>query len=275
MVRYNALESRRLLHNADQFTGSPNRLREVVQVLTHGTMELLNRKRGEDQRPQPAPRGTAGPLYPPFTAGPPGFVPPTTSATKIPPSSHISTEPYPAIYNHDIQRSSLPIFSDGSTIGSLPEGQGFDPVTLGPNPTGIYTFPQSLPPATEPQPASVFGWWSGNESWREYMQSISTMAGELDPTETYSASALIALNRDCDSSILRPDPNSHNGTPNAANIGLNAVNTTGSPGATISPSRNPYPAQETTGAWPIMTGNYGYADNSALRGVGDTGNNGP
>lgn len=154
---------------------------------------------------------------------------------------------------------------------SLPENPGFDPVTIGPNPGGIYAFT----PATEPQAASIFGWWSGNEAWREYAQSISTMAGELDPTETYSASALIALNRDCDSSM---HPNLHNGAPNATGIGLNTVTPTPNTGAPISAARgSSYPATETTsGSWPIMTGSYGYADNSALRGVGgDTGGNGP
>lgn len=235
-------------------------------------MELLHRKRGEqDQRPQPnAARNNQGHLYPPFQVNPgsANFGPPGT-APKIPPTAHMP-EPYPP-YNTGQHN----IFSE-STGMSLPENPGFDPVTIGPNPGSIYAFtpPASFPPATEPQPP-IFGWWSGNESWREYAQSISTMAGELDPTETYSASALIALNRDCDSSM---HPNLHNGTPNVTGIGLNTVTPTAGPGAPISATRgNSYPTAETTsGSWPIMNGSYGYADSSALRGVGgDTGGNGP
>lgn len=230
-------------------------------------MELLHRKRGEqDQRPQSiTARNNSGHLYPPFQAnpGPSNFGPPGT-ASKI--------EPYPP-YNQG--QHNIPIFSEPTNM-SLPENPGFDPVTIGPNPGSIYTFtppPGSFPPTAEPQPTSIFGWWSGNESWREYAQSISTMAGELDPTETYSASALIALNRDCDSSM---HPNLHNGAPNTTGIGLNTVTPTPNPGAPISTARgSSYPAAETTSSsW--MTGGYGYADNSALRGVGgDTGGNGP
>lgn len=231
-------------------------------------MELLHRKRGEqDHRPQPnSARNNQGHLYPSFQAnpGPPNFGPPGT-APKIPPTAHMP-EPYTP-YNPG--QHNIPIFSE-STSMSLPENPGFDPVTIGPNPGNIYAFT----PATEPQPP-IFGWWSGNESWREYAQSISTMAGELDPTETYSASALIALNRDCDSSM---HPNLHNGAPNVTGIGLNTVTPTAGPGAPISTARGgSYPAAETTsGSWPIMNGGYGYADSSALRGVGgDTGGNGP
>lgn len=232
-------------------------------------MELLNRKRGEqDQRPQPATRTNPNILYPPFTAGPTNFAASNT-APKIPPTTHMPTESYPQ-YNPG--QHSIPIFTEATNM-PLPEDSGFGPVTLGPNPS-IYTFTPSsgsFPPTTEAQPSAIFGWWSGNESWREYAQSISTMAGELDPTETYSASALIALNRDCDSSM---HPNLHNGTQNTTGI----VAATGSSGASISATRNnSYPPQEAPGgSWPIMTGNYGYADNSALRGVGgDTGGNGP
>lgn len=234
-------------------------------------MELLHRKRGEqDQRPQPAPTRNQGHLYPPFQAnpGPSGFGPPST-APKNSPATHMP-EPYP-------YSTGQHIFPE-STEMPLSEGSAFGPVTIGPNPGGLYAFaPPSgnFPPPPDGQPTNMFGWWSGNESWREYAQSISTMAGELDPTETYSASALIALNRDCDSSM---HPNLHNGTPSAAGIGLNTVTPAANPGPPISTARNnSYPATETTGGpWPIMTGSYGYADSSALRGVsGDTGGNGP
>lgn len=235
-------------------------------------MELLHRKRGEqDQRQPPTTRANSSNLYPSFTAGPSNFVASNT-APKISPTTHMSTESYPP-YNSG--QHNIPIFPEATSM-SLPESSAFDPVTLGPNSSGIYSFTPpstgSFPPVTEPQTSSLFGWWSGNEAWREYAQSISTMAGELDPTETYSASALIALNRDCDSSM---HPNLHNGTPNTANI----VSATGNSGTPISAARNnSYPPPETTGgSWPVMTGNYGYADNSALRGVsgGDTGGNGP
>ncbi|KAH0613746.1 uncharacterized protein H6S33_005632 [Morchella sextelata] len=273
-----------IMGDVGSLLGSPNKLREVVQVLTHGTMELLNRKRGEqDQRTQPASRGSHNSPYPPFTAGPtpPGFVPSSTGASKMPPTSHITSDQYPAVYNavHDLRGGHIPIFTDAANMGSLPEDQSFGHVTtMGPAPYNGFTQPPvTFASTTEPPTASAFGWWSGNESWREYAQCISTMAGELDPTETYSASALIALGRDCDNgSILRPDASSHNGAPSTSGISLGTVNATGSPGASISTSRNPYPPQEATSAsWPILAGSYGYADSSALRGVGgDTGNNG-
>ena len=100
------------------------------------------------------------------------------------------------------------------------------------------------------------------------------MAGELDPTETYSsASALITLNRDCNNSIIRPDPPTQHNNANASAPGgivLSPVTTAESPGGVMA-SRSPFPqSNEPPNGWSMM-GNFGFGDNSLARGGGDGG----
>jgi len=100
------------------------------------------------------------------------------------------------------------------------------------------------------------------------------MAGELDPTETYSsASALITLNRDCNNSIIRPDPPAQHNNPNVSAPGgivLSPVTTAESPGVVMA-NRSPFPqSNEPPNGWPMM-GNFSFGDSSLTRGGGDGG----
>lgn len=278
-------------------------------------MELLNRKRDNNQRPPSNP-------YQAYSGGPPNFTTPTGTPVpplKVPPSSQMSDHFQGPVFPPDRPNTH---FSDCNVV-QLPSPD----IDLGPltsNTAPIYNsqnlFAQAPPPPPPAYPPSTdasqqpgpFTWsWAGNESWREYMHSISSMAGELDPTETYSASALIALNRDCDNQVSTPPPHAgshahshphphsshtqqhplplphpqhthphahahththaHGNNVSAPGIVLNTVT------AAESPARSPFhpPTTETAGPpWGPMIGSYGFTDGQTLRGVGTAGENG-
>jgi len=233
-------------------------------------MELLNRKKEQNPRSASTPRGSTNPSYPPYTTppqysaaatAPPTMKIPSTTGTQVPQDQF-----QPPLYPPPPHDNRPPIFNDPGVVVSLPD-TNFESSL--PHTGPIYNpQPPVFPPGAAP--SYPLDWWSGNESWREYTHSISHMAGELDPTETYSsASALITLNRDCNNSIIRPDPPTQHNNVNVSAPGgivLNPVTTTESPGV-VMPNRSPFPQsnEQSNNSWSIM-GNFGFADSSLTRG---------
>ncbi|KAA8911846.1 fungal-specific transcription factor domain-containing protein [Sphaerosporella brunnea] len=194
--------------------GSPNRLREVVQVLTSRTMDMLNQKNDKKRTP---PSTSAGPLpnyatsanpYPPVTA--------PTIPMKLPPALNDSNyspgqQDYPA---HPDSRTSanIPVYGEplvppadtvydpaqsNSTSSAPLYNSGYSPTAPAYNqpPEGPHSFP----------------WVFGNESWRQYVQNIS-----LDPSETYASSALLGLSQDHSNFSSGPGPTPTLGVMNPA-----------------------------------------------------------
>ncbi|CUS13548.1 unnamed protein product, partial [Tuber aestivum] len=255
-----------IMGDVGSLLGSPNRLREVVQLLTQGTMELLNRKKEQNPRSMSTARGSTNSSYPPYTTSPPY----NTAATAPPamkiPAPVTQDQFQPPLYHPPPHDGRPPIFNDPGVV----PGSDFEPSLTHTGP--IYN-PQPPVFAQGATPSYPMDWWSGNESWREYTHSISHMAGELDPTETYSsASALITLNRDCNNSIIRPDPPAQHTNANVSAPGgivLSTATTAESPGGAM-PSRSPFSQNnEPPNGWPMM-GNFAFGDNSLPRG-GDGG----
>ncbi|RPB03165.1 hypothetical protein L873DRAFT_1671301 [Choiromyces venosus 120613-1] len=258
-----------IMGDVGSLLGSPNRLREVVQLLTHGTMELLNRKKDQNPRSGSTSRGSTNSSYPSYTTSPQYNAAATAPPTmKIPSTAQVAQDQFqPPLYQppHD---NRPPIFNETGVVVSLPGAEFVSTLTH----TGPIYNPQ--PPVFAQSAAPSYpsdDWWSGNESWREYTHSISHMAGELDPTETYSASALITLNRDCNNSIIRPDPPAQHNHVNVSAPGgivMSTVTTAESPGGVMA-SRSPFSQNnEPPNGWQMM-GNFGFGDNSLSRGGGD------
>ena len=164
--------------------GSPNRLREVVQVLTQRTMDLLDSKHDK-----PPPSKSTTRVSPP-TAAFPSY--PASSTNPSIPSMRVSssTPPINPPFIHPPQ--SLSPYPPAHT---QTDQEFYDSAANTPT-----TFPPAYPDAPSSYPPN---WgWSGSESWRQYIQNITTISGELDPSETYSATALIALNQDCNNGFM-------------------------------------------------------------------------
>jgi len=105
------------------------------------------------------------------------------------------------------------------------------------------------------------------------MQSISTIAGELDPSETYSASALIALNQDCNNGLFNGDGSTASGAPAPASLGLIGSNVSpeGNTPSSVSGAHNGFPSSEGGNAsWDVSMNGYNYPD-TTLRGVRSNG----
>ncbi|KAL7268445.1 hypothetical protein RUND412_008932 [Rhizina undulata] len=278
-----------IMGDVGSLLGSPNRLREVVQVLTHGTMELLHRKSDQNSRRSPAipPRSSSGSAYPPFSSGPtPSYTtlnsvpPPPVSGLKLGANSHLMNEQYSApLYpmqqqqqQNDVRPNPGMVYTN-EPIVSLPENPGYEgvPTSAALSNAPIYSpgiYPSSAPPPFQQtggagEPFPPWG-WNGNESWREYMQSISHVAGELDPTDTYSASALIALNQDCNNGASH---NGSNGGPNVLGLNPQGVNVPGGPVGSSQGRNSGYSQDSGGGSWGLGMGGYGYAGDPALRGV--------
>jgi len=188
--------------------------------------------------------------------------PPQIFSTHQPNNTAISgyTEPLVPSSENNLFESSVGIASSAASL----YGNAFSPPA--PHPP--------FPPSSEPSQSSMFAWgWSGNESWREYMQSISTIAGELDPSETYSASALIALNQDCNNGLFNGDGSTASGAPAPASLGLIGSNVSpeGNTPSSVSGAHNGFPSSEGGNAsWDVSMNGYNYPD-TTLRGVRSNG----
>jgi hypothetical protein len=198
--------------------GAPNRLKNVVQVLTQGTMELLNQKPDQTKRSPPCiPRVSSTGSKPSLTASS-ALYPPTVAVPSVPlkleyaqsqPTAY--PEPRITIFGDSLANHPDSVYDNTSTTGvggttntngplfSLPQS-GYSPTTA------PYTQND-----TSPHQPPTFSWsWTADESWRRYMQSLSSMAENhsigninenLDPSETYASSALIGLSQDCQSFV--------------------------------------------------------------------------
>lgn len=236
-------------------------------------MELLNRKPGEDRR-SPGARLGSGSSLSGISTSPTGFANPGTASAIPGLKTSLSTQPndqyqsqaYPVPEGRN--NASLPVYGDPVvSSANVFEHMQATNASVSPNSNNIFT--AGFSPANTPftaagdgSQANVFNsWgWSGNESWRQYMQSISHIAGELDPTETYSASALIALNQDCNNNgFLSSASAAQAGAQAASALGLmNQAANGGAPPFSNGDSIEP--------PWPLAINGYTYTD-SAIRNV--------
>ncbi|KAF8540519.1 fungal-specific transcription factor domain-containing protein [Trichophaea hybrida] len=244
--------------------GSPNRLREIVQVLTLRTMELLNRKPG---KPKHSPSTSSVATLPAFPT-PTNPYPPVTAPTvpiKLPPAMN----DYSTVYQDTRPNTAVPVYGD-PLVSSGDNVFEAGNTTAGPyNPNYSPTNPAFANPSEGQHINSnaVFQtWgWNGNESWRQYTQSISSIVEDLDPSETYASSALIALNQDCQNF-----PNA----PAAAAASLDLLNSGVAGHPVNSPPTNGggYHTSPQSGnpSWPALISSFTYAD-SSIRGAQEGG----
>jgi hypothetical protein len=239
--------------------GSPNRLREVVQVLTSRTMDMLNQKNDKKRTP---PSTSSGPLpnfatsanpYPPVTA--------PTIPMKLPqalndPNYSPGQQDYP-VHTDSRTSSTIPVYGDPlvPSADNVYDSAQSNSTTSAP----LYasTFSPAAPAYQPPEGQHSFPWGFGNESWRQYVQNIS-----LDPSETYASSALLGLSQD-------------QGSFSSGPAQASALGVVG-PGHGSSPSNGYTQTSPESGnaSWPMAMNNYTYGESVRGAQEGNTQSNG-
>lgn len=239
--------------------GAPNRLRDVVRVLTNGTMEMLKKRENHSRSASTTSQSRGSPPENGSYTGAPSSYTPTTTAPATIPSMRAASSQSPQANQFAAASYPTPTQPAASYSPTDQQEPFYDTTSAPPNPT--FTTPTTY--AENPQ---SFSWsWSGSEAWRQYMQGLTSLNNELDPSETYASSALIALNQDCNNGFL-------------ANEGVIAANVAAAQAAVTQHQQQQQQAQvqQVQGAgeqqnsppWPIAIGGYQYAGD--VRG-GDTG----
>ncbi|KAI5813637.1 fungal-specific transcription factor domain-containing protein [Pyronema omphalodes] len=221
-----------IMRDLGALLGCPNKLADIVQLLTFKTMNLVSRPGLTTKKSPSSSLTSSSPFsqqhearnqtpqqtnpYPPVTV---------SSAAKLSnPLAEFTYDRYPDASND----SSVNVFEAGAAAaaagggigtnslgassgigassvgaamtagaGGMPSSPLATSTASGMTGSALYApaySPTSYPPSNSDH--NIFPWgWNGNESWRQYTQSISVE--NLDPSESYASSALIALNQDC------------------------------------------------------------------------------
>lgn len=228
--------------------GSPQRLREVVQILTYRTMELLN------QNAEKAKRASTSAGMPPYASSNP-YPPVTTPAIpiKLPPNPNDSGPSYPpnqadyAVLHAESRTSStIPVYGD----------------PLVPSGDHVYDTANFVPWAA----------FHGNESWRQYVQGVGNIGTieNLDSSETYASSALIGLSQDCGQNGGYSSAGPHPPTSGLALLGAPGGPPSGPQQSTQYSHTSPEGSSQ---SWPLNMNNFTYPGGSDtnIRGGQDAG----
>jgi hypothetical protein len=223
-------------------------------------MDLLHQKPGKPRRSPSASSVTTLPAFP----TPTNPYPPVTAPT-VPIKIPSTLTDYSPVYQDTRPNAAVPIYGD-QLVSSGDNVFEAGNTTAGP----LYSANYSPTNPAFPNPSegqhinsnAVFQtWgWNSNESWRQYTQSISSIVENLDPSETYASSALIALNQDCQN-FTNPST--------TAVAGLSLLNSGVAGHPVNSPPTNGgfhNSPQNGTSTWPAIINSFTYAD-SSIRGA--------
>lgn len=215
--------------------GSPQRLREVVQILTYRTMELFNQNTEKGKRTSTS----AG--MPPYASTNP-YPPVTTPAIpiKLPPNPND-----PGANYSPNQTDYAVLHAESRTSSTIP----------------VYGDPL-VPSSDHVYDTANFGPWSfhGNESWRQYVQGVGNIGTieNMDPSETYASTALIGLSQDCGQN------GGYSSAGPAPPAGLALLGPPGGPpSGPPQPAQYPHPSPEGSNqSWSMTMNSYTYAGGS-------------